>query len=103
MTRGNPKGLIRSCLNVIDYTGDIQRPASDDGIVDKNFRATDVTPIFDADEPLDFDVECPPSVPEELWNKIPKNKRKDFIVEAAKNLRIGIHPVDTLEEFLKNY
>ncbi|WP_445376933.1 hypothetical protein [Pseudochrobactrum asaccharolyticum] len=101
MTRGNPKGLIRSCLDVIDYTGDIQQPVSDDGIVDKNFRTTDVTPIFDVNEPLDFDVECPPSVPEDLWNKIPKNKRRDFIIEAAKNLRIGIHPVDTLVEFLK--
>ncbi len=102
MTRGNPKGVIRSCLDVIDYSGDIQQSVSDDGIVDKNFRTVDVAPIFDINEPLDFDVECPPSVPEELWNKIPKNKRKDFIVEAAKNLRKGIHPVDTLEDFLKN-
>lgn len=101
MIRGNPKGLIRSCLDVIDYTGDIKQSSGDDGIVDKNFRTHDVKPIFDADEPLDIDVECPPSVPEDLWNKIPKNKRHDFIVEAAKKLRIGIHPVDTLEEFLK--
>lgn len=100
LMRGNPKGVIRSCLAVIDYTGDIQHPAGDDGIVDKNFRSVDVKPIFDADEPLDFDVECPPSVPEELWNTIPKNRRRDFILAAAQNLRKGIHPVDTLEEFL---
>lgn len=38
LTRGNPKGLIRPCMSVIDYTGDMQRPAGDDGIVDKNFH-----------------------------------------------------------------
>ncbi len=90
-------------MSACGATGDIQRQFGDDGITDKNFRTHDVTPIFDVNEPIDFDVDCPPSVPEELWNKIPKNKRRDFIVEAAKNLRIGIHPVDTLEGFLKNY
>lgn len=102
MTRGNPKGLIRSCLDVIDYTGDVQGASNDDGITDKNFRVIDATPVVDVNEPLDFDVECPPSVPEELWNSIPKNNRRDFIIEAAKNLRRGIHPIDTLEGFLKN-
>lgn len=52
LMRGNPNGVIRSCLSVIDYTGDIQRSSNDDGIVDKNFRthSTSMTNHASAEE-----------------------------------------------------
>jgi hypothetical protein len=48
-----------------------------------------------------WDVDCPPSVPMELWEMVPENYRREFIIEAAFALRRGIHPVDTFEEMLE--
>lgn len=48
-----------------------------------------------------WDVDCPPSVPMELWEIVPENYRREFIIEAAFALRRGIHPIDTFEEMLE--
>lgn len=48
-----------------------------------------------------WEVACPPSVPDELWNQVPENFKREFIIEAAFALRRGIHPIDTLEELFE--
>lgn len=48
-----------------------------------------------------WDVDCPPSVPVELWEIVPEEYRREFIIEAAFALRRGIHPIDTFEEMLE--
>lgn len=100
LARGNPNGVIRACQDVIAYKGTSQTSSSTD-IVDKNFGDSknvrlNVVPT----EPLDFDVECPPSLPIELWSRIPREQRRDAIISMAQGLRRGIHPIDTIESFL---
>jgi len=48
-----------------------------------------------------WDVECPPSIPLNLWEMVPEEYRREFIIEAAFALRRGIHPIDTFEEMLE--
>lgn len=54
--------------------------------------------IWDDDS---WDVECPPSIPLNLWEMVPEEYRREFIIEAAFALRRGIHPIDTFEEMLE--
>jgi len=48
-----------------------------------------------------WEVACPPSVPLELWNCVPDEYRREFLIEAALGLRRGFHPIDTFEELLE--
>lgn len=48
-----------------------------------------------------WEVECPPSVPMDLWEQVPEKYRREFIIEAAFALRRGVHPCDTFEEMLE--
>jgi hypothetical protein len=106
MTRGNPMGTIRACNDVISHKGQV-RDSFDDGIVDKNFKDKrtdhrDIKLNVVDDEPLDFDIECPPSLPTELWGRIPVEQRREAIIEMALGMRAGVHPIDTVESlFLK--
>ncbi len=100
LARGNPAGVIRSCKDVIGYKGASQTSASTD-IVDKNFGdSKNVRLNVVSDEPLDFDVECPPSLPIELWDRIPREQRREAIISMAQGLRRGIHPIDTVEKLI---
>ncbi len=102
LARGNPAGVIRSCKDVIGYKGASQTSASTD-IVDKNFGdSKNVRLNVVSDEPLDFDVECPPSLPIELWDRIPREQRREAIISMAQGLRRGIHPIDTVEKLILN-
>ncbi len=105
MTRGNPMGTIRACNDVISHKGQV-RDSFDDGIVDKNFDDSrtkdnrDIKLNVIDDEPLDFDIECPPSLPTELWGRIPVEQRREAIIEMALGIRAGVHPIDTVESLL---
>ncbi|ERI16160.1 hypothetical protein O206_00040 [Ochrobactrum sp. EGD-AQ16] len=111
MMKGNPLATIRACNDVISYRGSLLA-ADESDIVDKNFDDTrddddDETEtenrrnVIDT-EPLDFDIECPPSLPSELWDRIPVEMRREAIIEMALGLRSGVHPSDTVETlFLK--
>ena len=48
-----------------------------------------------------WEVACPPSIPLNLWDQVPEEYRREFIIEAAFALRRGIHPIDTFEEMLE--
>lgn len=109
MMKGNPLGTIRACNDVISYKGSLLA-ADENDIVDRHF---DDTRDDDDDETenklnvadnelLDFDIECPPSLPVELWDRIPVEQRREAIIEMALGMRAGVHPIDTVESlFLK--
>lgn len=44
---------------------------------------------------------CPPSVPQELWDRIPEARRREALEDAAKNLRRAIHPEHSVLAFLE--
>lgn len=46
------------------------------------------------------EVLCPPSVPEDLWELVPTERRREFLEAAAVNLRRAIHPETTVLEML---
>lgn len=48
------------------------------------------------------DVDRPPSVPDHLWESIPHDMRKKFVEEAARDLRRGIHPMESVSRMLKD-
>jgi len=102
LARGNPNGVIRSCKDVIAYKRTSQTSFTAD-IVDKIFGdSKNVRLNIASDEPLDFDVECPPSLPIELWDRIPREQRREAIISMAQGLRRGIHPIDTVEKLILN-
>ena len=94
LARGNPNGVIRACKDVIRRGDNSQKSGGaelDNSVVRLNVVSG---------EPLDFDVECPPSLPIELWDRIPREQRRDAIISMAQGLRRGIHPIDTVEKLL---
>ncbi|MCV3768900.1 hypothetical protein [Rhizobium sp. TRM95796] len=42
----------------------------------------------------------PPSLDDELWDRIPRDKRREYIRAMALGLRRGVHPDHTVEELL---
>ncbi len=102
LLRGNPINLIRQCESILEYKG-VNKPVFDTDIVDKNFDdRRDVRLNIVTDEPLAIEVECPTSLPLDLWNRIPVDMREEALIEMALGLRAGVHPIDTVEKlFLK--
>ena len=42
----------------------------------------------------------PPSLATEIWHRIPREKRQDYLKAMARGLRRGVHPDETAEELL---
>ncbi|WP_343314024.1 hypothetical protein AAIB41_02450 [Brucella sp. BE17] len=102
MLRGNPLGCTRSLKDIIAYKGAIIAHF-DNEMTDQNFNDSQTNDRRDIkidvvdDSPLDFDVECPLSLPQELWDRIPEEKRRQAIIEMALGMRVGVHPIETVE------
>ena len=45
-------------------------------------------------------IHCPPSVSDELWQQVPKDRQREAVEYAARGLRRGVHPEESMEDFL---
>jgi hypothetical protein len=102
LLRGNPLGVIRQCEDILAHTG-VHKPIFESDSVDKNFDdRRDVRLNVVTEEPIAIEVECPPSLPLDLWDRIRVDMREEALIEMALGLRAGIHPIETVEKlFLK--
>jgi hypothetical protein len=100
LLRGNPVNLIRQCETVLAYKG-VHKQIFESDIVDKNFDdRRDVRLNVVSEEALLIEVECPPSLPLELWDRISVEMREEALIEMALGLRSGVHPIGTVEKLL---
>ena len=68
----------------------------------EGLTSVDKIPYSDAHPPMPAKrVICkPPALDAELWSRIPREQRQDYLVRAARGLRRGIHPDETAQELL---